>query len=333
MPSSTGSPNLVTLLDPFTDAKSFKTAEIISLLHPNCNEPQDFFFLPITSTAPATILQVQSLRKPFGSFFVGSRVISNGVLNVATRVDPMYFVLNHLATDDHSTPTWQPLDQMLVNISKYIQQSISSEHQYRHLCTTNDQLGSIILYKFQEQRALAWLERKYKAALQVLEEQLLAHKQRIKQHSDGGGAFTKKFNFIHDNDTITNSEDTTFSRLEQMTLQHEACHIVCDYLSMEWSAKLAQHLNLPSTIIEINSGISTTTTTTPKRKWEGVAGSSTHDDLVELMLGTNVATVKQSKHNDMIQKKLKAQSSGLKQLAKVKTKGMKSMSTFFGAKK
>lgn len=331
MPPSTDSSNLVTLLDPSTDSKSLSFAEIISLPHPNYQEPQDFLFLSRTSTAPATILQVQSLRKPFGSFFIGSRILSNGALHVATRVDPMYFVLAHLATDDHSTPKWQPLDQLLENISEYVQQSVSSEHQYRHLCSTNDQFGSIILYKFQEQRALAWLERKYKVALQVLEGQLVAEKQRIKQHSDGGGAFTNTFNFISDNDeTVTDSEDTTCSTLERTTLQHEACHVVCDYLTMEWSAKFVQHLKLPPTTINICSETSTATT---KRKWEGVAGSSTHDDLVELTLGTNLVTVEQSKHNEIMKKKLKAQSSGLKQLAKVKTKGMKSMSAFFGVKK
>jgi len=304
MSSTTDSSSLVTLLDPSVNSKTLQTAKIISLPHPSDNEAQEFIFLPRTaaSNQPAIILQVQSFQKSYGSFLVGSRVISNGALHVATPVDPLFFVLEAFAA---APQKWQPLEQLLVGVPDCVQESISSPLQYKHLCCTNDQLGDdMILYKFQTELALAWLTKKFNAAKQVL----------LDQQQRGvlsGGAFTKTFHHVPD------------TPLDQSVLEQESCQVVCDFLSAEWTRTLMHQLNLAI--------ISTPVTTTPKRQWGEMAGADSHEVLLEMTLG-NVVSVEKAKQKEGVQKKLKAQTSGLKQLAKVKTKGMKSMSSFFSAK-
>lgn len=336
MPTSSSS--LVTLLDPSLDSKALHASKIISLTHPQYNEPQDYLFLPSTPTKAATILQIQSLDKPYGSFMVGSRVVSNGALHVATRVDPLYFVLHQLSMMvDTPMTKWQPLDQL--DIPCTIHQCLSSSQQYLHLCTSNHQLGDMVLYKFQEARALAWLTRKYNAAKSVLERQLLTQKQHFQQQrSDGGGAFIKSFHCVEEEaPLVLSAVDRLYSNAEQRTLEYEACQVVCDHLSPEWSTKFVQHLNLPVSIVSMKTSETATSRgtsgTTPKRSWEGMVGSNTQQELEEMTMGAVVVSVEKAKHAAIVQKKFKAQSSGLKQLAKVKTKGMKSMSSFFGAKK
>jgi hypothetical protein len=335
-PSSSALSSLVTLLDPSLDSKSLHASKIISLTHPQHNEPQDYLFLPGTPKA-ATILQIQSLDKPFGSFMVGSRVVSNGALHVATRVDPLYFVLHQLSATTNTATKWQPLDQL--GIPSNVHRCLSSAHQYLHLCASNDQLGDMVLYKFQEARALAWLTRKYDAAKSVLERQLLTRKKQLRQQqSDGGGAFIKTFHFVEEEaPLVVSAEDRPYPSAEQRTLEYEACQVVCDHLSPEWSTKFVQHLNLPVSIVSMTTAATATSRgtagTTPKRSWEGMAGSNTQQELEEMTMGAVVVSVEKAKHAASVQKKFKAQSSGLKQLAKVKTKGMKSMSSFFGVKK
>ena len=64
---------------------------VVSLIHPNTNEPQHFIF------SDKNIYEMNSVTRPYGSFFVGSRVISNGALHIVTRMDPLYFVLHSLS--------------------------------------------------------------------------------------------------------------------------------------------------------------------------------------------------------------------------------------------
>mmetsp|Transcript_18941 Transcript_18941/g.33317 ORF Transcript_18941/g.33317 Transcript_18941/m.33317 type:complete len:102 (+) Transcript_18941:148-453(+) len=79
-------------------------------------------------------------------------------------------------------------------------------------------------------------------------------------------------------------------------------------------------------------GEETTTTKGEKRSrssWEGNIGQEDADALLQYTVGGSGKVITPGEKKEV----LNAQSVGLKRLAKVNTKGMKSMSSFFGASK
>lgn len=324
MPANVEYTSLVALLDSRCDITSshWKDASVITLPHPGTGVDQHFIKIQ------CDIYEMSSLSRPYGSFLVGSRVISNGALHVMTRIDPLFFILRNLSRDNncsYSSHQWQPLDQLEVP------SGISIDHsQWKHLCAIKNLGDDLILYKFSPEKALTWLVKKQEAAHGILRQQLLDNKQSNANENleGGGGAFSNTFQLAEDEKELTVKETkpelptSQLSDHECAILMEESVQVVCEYLEKEWQCKLRNRLGLQE------SESASNTNKRSRASWEAKPGQGDADQLLAFTMGTAGCT----KEED-VKKKEPAKSVALKRLAKVNTKGMKSLSHFFGSKK
>jgi hypothetical protein len=323
--------------------KDNATTVVVSLIHPHTNEPQHFLF------SDKNIYEMNSVTRSYGSFFVGSRVISNGALHVATRMDPLYFVLHSLSKDTQQQQhQWQPLDQL--DIPNSVQEALCRDlNQYKHICSIKTLGDDLILYKYSQEKAIKWLVKKQEQVLIILKQQLLHAKQENKTStqrliSQGGGAFSNTFHLVPpDNDDDTShcqnnnnndKSEVVLSSTELQTAKEQSVQVVCEYLSSEWQTKLLSHLHMSRATVEhTQDADSNKTSASLKRSrecWETTTpGQCDADNLLQLTMGTGNHT----KEEASAAKKQQAKTAGLKRLAKVNTKGMKTLSSFFGAPK
>jgi hypothetical protein len=321
---------------------------VLPLIHPNTNEPQHFIF------SDKNIYEMNSVSRPYGSFFVGSRVISNGALHIATRMDPLYFVLHSLSKDiqqqKQKQNQWQPLDQL--DIPNSVQEALCHDlNQYKHICSVKKLGDDLILYKYSQENAMKWLVKKQEQVLIILKQQLLHAKQENKAStqqliSQGGGAFSNTFHLVPDNDNDTNhsqnnndnnnndKSEVVLSSTELQIAKEQSVQVVCEYLSSEWQTKLLSHLNMTRVMAEhapdADSNKASTSLKRSRECWETTTpGQYDADNLLQFTMGTGNHT----KEEASAAKKQQAKTAGLKRLAKVNTKGMKTLSSFFGAPK
>lgn len=323
------------------------------------------------------IFEIQSVRPNAGkyaSFFVGSRIISNPVLYVNTRVDPLFFALTHFHSlkkkGDAQSDKWQPWDQALTDLPLPILRALGLDTtlningihevgQLAHLLDVSDMCGDdLLLCKFSEESTLKWLEAKFQAALKALRMRCMQRKRRDMDKKNelimSGGAKSSSFNMVNDDTDIKKQEEKkeesdevskdqydlviTLSKKEEESLRAGALQLICDYIPDEWRQKLAEKLEMNEADWK---GKSSTTKDEhvlgekrPRASWEGNHGQEDADALLQYTMGTSSSSGdKSSDANDDKKGVKNAQSSGLKRLAKVNKKGMKSLSSFFGAKK
>ena len=182
-------------------------------------EERDYLVVPSTNDGKdncCDIFEVQSLTGPskYGSFFVGPRVVSDGGLRVATRVDPLFFVLaaveakskqqqaantNANNSDPNKSQSamggnskWQPLDQLLADVHPCVREALRNstsnadltpekvlDKQMRHLFLYTDAYGDDLpFYKFDEKLARKWLRAKFDRSLGAARASILREKLR-----------------------------------------------------------------------------------------------------------------------------------------------------------
>jgi hypothetical protein len=340
MPSNAEYASLVTLFDSRDrSSATLENASVISLPHPRTGETQHFI------TMDNNVYEMQALSRPYGSFLVGSRIVSNGSLHIMTRIDPLFFILSHLSQTNQQQQ-WQPLDQLEIPSGIIVELS-----QWKHLCIFKNLGEDLIIYKFSPERALQWLIKKQEAAFAILHCQLLHSKKHSTQHENllGGGAFSSTFQ-LAENETkheepaalettttttpTTTSSTTTTSHVscaERASLKEESVSVVCEYLSDQWQKKVRDHFGI---IPEMLSEKQRTKHKRPRSSWESNPGQDDANQLLAFTMGSSVGSTTFSSKEDEVKKMRESgKSAGLKRLAKVNTKGMKSLSTFFGAKK
>ncbi|KAI2507200.1 RNase H2 complex component [Fragilaria crotonensis] len=343
MPQEKSVSRLVTLFDPNDEnIKNLEELSTISLHQPSTGEVSDYILVTTrTKTAKSTttstesqhqyhVYEVQSLEVKYGSYFLGSHVLRDGTMYIATRMDPLFFVLyyqtscntSNNSNNNNNNNKWQPLDQL--EIPEIVKRVITNDKHYRHLCQVNNQLGDdMLLYKLSDEKVLQWLTRKQEKAYQVLLDQALLRKKE--ELTTFVSATCQGFHLLDDDlkspvastTTTTLSEPTAgsqqLSSAEQSIVHQHSMQVVCDYITPEWRTKYMNHVGQPESVLMVSSA-SGEEKQTPKRTW---------DDAADM----NIVSVEKKKT------KPEAQSVGLKRLQKVSTKGMKSLSSFFGAKK
>ena len=303
------------------------TMQLLSLPNPLDGELRDFMYLSSSPEGSGDIYEIQKIQnkshsksqsknKTFGSYFVNSQVVQDGALYVSSRVDPLFWVLYYLQTqNDLDLSKWNPSDQVLSMLPTALQMALDKT-QLGHILDQNDELcEDTLLYKFSETRTLAWLKAKYERSLLAVEAKFVAVQQE--HQSQEFSAIDPSLNLGGDendeNPTTSQAGNTLAS--QEMQVKQYALDLVCQYINEEWRSKFCLHLGL-----ELDTGKKRQPNTPEnKRSWESYAttGTITPEDKQELKK----------------QKTSAAQTAGLKKLAKVSTKGMKSLASFFGAAK
>mmetsp|Transcript_4008 Transcript_4008/g.5876 ORF Transcript_4008/g.5876 Transcript_4008/m.5876 type:complete len:173 (+) Transcript_4008:3-521(+) len=165
--------------------------------------------------------------------------------------------------------------------------------------------------------------------------------------SVSGGAKSSSFNMVTEEDTDKKKEEEgtdipkqdnevilILSSKEEESLRAGSLQLICDYIPVEWRQKLTKELGMAEADWK---GKSKTSSANNEEKparasWEGNHGQEDADALLAYTMGTN-ASDKSSGASDNKNATKNAQSAGLKRLAKVNKKGMKSLSSFFGGAK
>ena len=145
------------------------------------------------------------------------------------------------------------------------------------------------------------------------------------------------------------ADDPILGEEDELLVKVGALQLVCEYIPTEWRSRLSREVGMADadwmgkkgTITKPSSASAgddderdTADKKRPRSTWEGSIGQEDADALLRYAQGGNCARssgasvitpggVRGGSHN--------AQSVGLKKLAKVNTKGMKSLSSFFGA--
>ncbi|KAL7517661.1 hypothetical protein ACHAWX_002566 [Stephanocyclus meneghinianus] len=345
-------------------APSPRTARfhLLSLPPPDSSSPTRDYLTLSDRIHPLDIYEIQTVRPNHGkyaSYFLGSRIISNPHLHVATRVDPLFFLLNHFhrSSSGSTNQRWQPLDQLLADVPHSIRRAWNvrpnvdgGAGQLGHLLDVSDAFGDEIVCRFSEARTMRWLRAKYDRCVEAVRVRTEGRKRRMAAWKSGGfGAFSSSFAMAEERkDEVALEEDGAegggliLSKEEERAVRIGALQLVCEYLPSPWRTKLAEAVGLSDEDWMGKTTVRGSSTPTdndeecspgqkrPRASWEGALGQAEADDMLCLTTGRTAgegSTIITPIEKNSVKN---AQSVGLKRLAKVNTKGMKSLTSFFG---
>ncbi|KAL3944502.1 MAG: hypothetical protein SGBAC_001423 [Bacillariaceae sp.] len=302
---------MVSIADETFSIRNGSKSDLVELKDPSTKESRQYVQL-----ASNDLVEIQSLESDFASFLVGRHVVKDGSLYVLNRVDPLFWLFTHYSPTEQSKQ-WRPVDQVVECLPNEIQKALNTD-QLPHLfeVLNSEAIGDTPFFKFVPERALKWLQQKHERIFKCLEKQEKAKreqsKKKLSKSSRGGGSVSSSFYMPEDTVASapqqTETDPTIMSDTDIQRLKLDSAQIINSYLPAEWSKPVLDHLGL--TEIEVKA--------TQEVRKPVVSPAASPDK-------SNDEPVKPKK------KVVKAQTIGNKRLAKVNTKGMKSLSSFFGA--
>ncbi|KAL3769340.1 hypothetical protein ACHAW5_002925 [Stephanodiscus triporus] len=265
---------------------------------------------------------------------------------------------------------WLPWDQALAGVPPVVLRALDADlssgvdgaGQLGHLLEVSDMCGDdLILCRFGEDRALRWLVAKFERArgamrlrLHEMRRGVAERRREVGGMRDGSGAFSSSFTVAEEEGprvvadagerkgSVDEGEvtDSFLSQQDELSINVGALQLVCEYIPTEWKSKLSKEVGLTdaewmgkksckSSASTADGEHNTSGDKRPRSSWEGNIGQEDADALLHYTQGcAKSASVITPGEKKEVQN---AQSVGLKKLAKVNTKGMKSLSSFFGA--
>ena len=263
---------------------------------------------------------------------------------------------------------WQPYDQALEGIPLPILRALNLDvnlningineiGQLGHIIEVSDMCGDdLILCKFSDERVLKWLVAKYNKAVVALRKRLLEKKKRdgekteeLSKMAGGSGAFSSSFNIAEEEPKVEEKKkedvegEETLTKGEEKALQLGALQLICEYIPTVWKNKLSKEIGMAegdwmgkkktSSTADSNNEEISAGNKRSRASWEGNIGQEDADALYQYTQGggggNSSSIITPADKKDV----KNAQSMGLKRLAKVNKKGMKSLTSFFGAGK
>ncbi|EDW02495.1 ribonuclease H2 subunit B [Drosophila grimshawi] len=306
------------------DAKDAKDDQRLCLehfYHPGKARPALFVTL-----REHAIMEVLEYAEPRRSWLMNSEVCSNGRTYMTTPIDATLLALHHLRR--HCSQRAMSLD----NIS--VDEPDASTHRLLTKFVRADGLkcvadvkksGDLIFYKYNSDRALAWLALKTRQVVLVL---------KAKQVHCGLGA--KSENYVRSEKLVEEND------VNEMDYMRMACDYVGRYLDADLHAELTRYLHIPS---EIQALVEEKANTQKRKSQQDAAGANSKK--IKLGNGKEDAASQLRKSslldNDDIKEEsnkspstpvpLKERSMSAKEKALAKgAKGSKSISSFFKVK-
>ena len=308
----------------------------------------------------AGALEVTAVSPPgrkYGSYISGGcEALSDGRLYVGTPYDGLLSALEHLQV---AAGRYAPLDQVLEGLPEAVKEG--ARGRLATVCEVSDRLGEdCLVYKYSEEKVLAWLGRKVGRVAKVL------RKHRDEDMKGGVGGFAKGFNAgaaeeggsvvggaVDDDDDASSAASSLGAGKENLAgvarlvsqsessvdggevdassvvdaqIDRTALLFVCEYLAdPELARALARRVGVSESVLDEKKKAAV------KRKaaWEN--DDVEQDRLLEYTMGGGGAVTKGDAEPVKITDKNGARAA--KKLSKVSTKGMKSLSSFFGGAK
>ena len=266
--------------------------KFLRLRHPKTSSGSCFLY----NSAEKKLLEVMSYNEDHRSWFIGSKVVADGRMLVATPVHPLYLLLPYIRKAEKLVP----LDQMLEDEEFPETESILLD------CLTDTQLEIVAdrkgskdlnVWKFNQEKTLSWLEKKVKVLAQTFRES-------SEDLSEGASSSIYK--------SEAACEDHQYLRFALGVLQ--------EYLGGELSAQLEEKLDLPKE--EVKSGTKRLSSV-PAEEEENKPSKR-----VKMEGGGPTEDYSQGAKKNVVKEEVSAKQKALAQSAK----GTKSIMSFFGKK-
>ncbi|XP_046990148.1 ribonuclease H2 subunit B isoform X1 [Schistocerca americana] len=140
------------------------TPDIVQLRHPLSGAPAMFMFSP----GDGMVQEVLTFSENKRSWFIEDSVKSDGKMHLSTPIDPIFLVIPYLRKTSHAVP----LDQLLKDEDYPETERLLRSTGLKHLSQVADKKGDEELnaYKYNEEKALNWLQRKTERVAEVLKQ-------------------------------------------------------------------------------------------------------------------------------------------------------------------
>jgi len=203
--------------DALQDA-STENIQIIKLRHPKTENGSSFLLNPSNKR----IFELMSFEEDHRSWFIGSKVVSDGRIFLTTPVNPVFLALPYLAKAEKLVP----LDQMLEDSEFPLSEEVLVAALGEKLEVIADRKGDrdLNVWKYNEEKTLEWLMSKVKCLGNMLE----------KQGIDVTGGATSNI--------YKHTESTSATSVEYLRY---GLGITEEYISQDLAEKLRSKLELP----------------------------------------------------------------------------------------
>ncbi|KAK0078998.1 hypothetical protein PV325_001865 [Microctonus aethiopoides] len=204
------------------DGSDGGSPDVVKLRHPATNQPAMFVFSP----GDLTVQEVLTFDENKRSWFIDDNVKSDGKMHLSTPIDPIFLVLPYLRKSQHV----MPLDQCLRD-EDYPETQRLLRCQNLKLSLVADRRGdeSLQAYKYNEEKTLAWLQKKVERVTEIL-------RQKSVHVAQGAVSAT----YVKSSSKYEAGTDSEYLRY--------AHGIVSEYLTEELAKKLLHYLNLPDEV-------------------------------------------------------------------------------------
>ncbi|KAI8337548.1 ribonuclease H2, subunit B [Chlamydoabsidia padenii] len=233
-------------------------------------------------------------------WLVNNSVYKDGALYFITPIDPLFIILPIIAnagqkTQSNETGLYRTMDDIFTldqdiytqSLQRIINTSTFSE-QLSHLCDTQAAPGMMV-YRFNEERSLAWLQQKVDILVQQFE-------------------------------TIPQFKQSMIELDDDKKNDHclrESIYVLAKYLSSDWITKL----------FKAYPGVTEDPVDEQSEIVSDAVNNTSVDDYFQLVANKNQKT-----SSDAEKSKMKSKPSTPRSLAKVNTKGIKPLTSFFKSK-
>mmetsp|Transcript_11383 Transcript_11383/g.17254 ORF Transcript_11383/g.17254 Transcript_11383/m.17254 type:complete len:275 (-) Transcript_11383:271-1095(-) len=213
-------------------------AVVTTLKDPQTSENRQY----LIKKSPLEIYELQANNgNKYSSFFVDSNVISNGTFQIATPIDPLFILLPILS---EVAVKWSPVDQLCMELPVQLDDD-NDISKLEHLCESSDMLGDeTLLYKFSESRAVTWLTKKHRLALDVVQRAMVKQKQAYTRNNASSLILDTAGDDYNNIDSGCQNSTTTLTKAEERKANQAAFQIVCEYINPTWRNKLSAALDL-----------------------------------------------------------------------------------------
>jgi len=197
---------------------STNNVKIVKLRHPKSDKSSSFLVNPTNHQ----MFEMLSFEEDHRSWFIGSKVVSDGRIFLATPVNPVFLALPYLI----KAPKLVPLDQMLEDSEYPDVEEILLSALGERLEVVADRKGDkdLNVWKYNEEKTLEWLVAKVKSLGSMLEK---------KGIDVTGGASSNIY------------KHTASTAASSVEYQRYGLGIVQEYLGEEMGNKLEVRLGLP----------------------------------------------------------------------------------------
>nr|CAD7199253.1 unnamed protein product [Timema douglasi] len=201
------------------------TPDVVQLRHPQTGAPAMFLFSP----GDGMVQEVLTFSENRRSWFIDESVKSDGKMHLSTPIDPIFLVLPYL----RKASQVMPLEQILKDEEFPETERLLHAAGLKHLTQVADRRGDdeLCAYKYNEEKALSWLQRKAERVAEVLKQKGIAV---------SSGAMSA--NFVKS--CSKQDADTGGVRAVRSTLKY-AHGMLSEYLPEDLSLKLGQQMSLP----------------------------------------------------------------------------------------